>query len=244
MTRPRRALPRISGISRSDAGRQLPQTGGWRRRSRWRWAVVGVTTFSALLAGGCAERGLTAAPEHAPSAWTWSVVWVAGVAAAVVTGLLVTLPAWRCRGGARLAVAVLTLQTGAVAVAGVVLTAVAARSWQLVDGSQDATPAVAMLRLSRVDGDAGLLAAVTVTLGVLTVVTGVLSAAITRLAGGTDATERSIASGILALELGGAGYLALQLALGARGLPYQGGAAALPVLLAALVTCWPRSTRA
>ncbi|MGQ0435021.1 MAG: hypothetical protein ACT452_21745 [Microthrixaceae bacterium] len=206
--------------------------------------MLGLAALSALAVGGCAERGLTAAPERAPSAWTWVVVWAAGVVAALVTGVLLTLPAWQRRGGARLAVAVLTLQTGALAVAGVVLTAVAARSWQLVDASEGAPRAVALLRLSRVDGDGGFLAAVTLTLGILTIVTGVLSAATARLANGTDAIERSIASAVLALELVGAGYLALQLALGASGLPYQGGAAAVPVLIAALVTCWPRSTRA
>lgn len=240
MTRPRRAfprtVPRISGTSRTDTAREVPENRGW----RW-WAAAGVATLAAL-AGGCAERELTAAPERAPSAWTWSVVWGAGVAVAVVTGVLATLPAWRRRGGARLAVAVLTAQTGGVAVAGVVLTAVAARSWQLADGPPDAAPAPALLRLSRVDGDAGFLAAVAVTLGVLTVMTVVLSAAITRLAGSADAIERSIASGILALELGGAGYLAVRLALGADGLPYRCGVAALPVLFAALVTCWPRRT--
>lgn len=243
MTHPRRALPRISGTSRPDGERERPQNSGWRGERR-RPSVLGLTTLSALVVGGCAERGLTAAPEHAPSASTWVVVWAAGVVTAVVTGVLLTLPAWRRRDGARLAVVVLTLQTGAIAVAGVVLSAVAARSWQLVDGSQGTPPAVALLRLSRVDGDRGFLAAVTVTLGILTIVTGVLSAATTRLANGTGATERSIASGVLALELVGAGYLALQLALGATGLPYQGGAAAVPVLIAALITCLPRSTRA
>ena len=43
-------------------------------------------------------------------------------------GVLLTLPAWRVRSGARVAVAVLTAQAGAVAVAGTVLVAAAVRT--------------------------------------------------------------------------------------------------------------------
>lgn len=201
-------------------------------------ALAGV----ALWAGGCAERGLVTRPDRAPGAVTWTAVWVAGVAAALVVGVLLTLPVWRERRGARLAAVVLTAQTGAVVVVGTVLAAVGVRSWQLMDRPLDAEPASALLRLSRVDGDTGFLALMVL----VTVTTSGLFATVTalaaRFAAGDNRLKRSVATAVLGLELAGSGYAVVRLALGDRGWPYLGAALVFPVLAAALVACWPRPT--
>lgn len=216
----------ISGTSRTHGARQVPQI------------VLGGAFVLAL--GGCAERGVIAAPGRTPSSATWALVWVAGAVAAALIGLLLTLPVWRRRTGARLAVSVLTAQTGVGAVTGAVLTGAAVRSWQLVDRATDSEQAVALVRLSRVDGDAAFLLHLSLLLAGLTVLTTLLSAACARLAAGSDWPDRSMASALLAVELGVAGYLAVRLGLGDRGLPYLGGALAVPLLLAAVISCLPR----
>lgn len=197
----------------------------------------------AMSAGGCAERGLVTRPDRAPGPGTWTAVWVAGTVAALVVGVLLTLPALRERGGARLAAAILSVQTGTVVVAGTVLTAVGVRSWQLMDRPLDAEPAAALVRLSRVDGDTAFLALMVI----VTVATCGLVATITalaaRFAAGTDVLERSVACTVLGVELAGSGYAIARLALGDRGWPYLGSGLAFPVLVAALVSCWPRPTR-
>lgn len=209
---------------------------------RVRSGVGGLLGLVALawLTGGCAERRLITRPASAPGTATWFAVWVAGVLAALVLGVLITLPAWRGRGGARLAVAVLTVQTGAVAVTGVVLAAVGVRSWQLLGQPVDAEPAIALVRLSRIDGDTAFLAAMVVVVVVLSALLGTLTAVAAQLAAGTDPLERSLASALLAIELGASGYAIVRLALGAHGLPYVATALAFPVLAVALGTCWPR----
>lgn len=194
---------------------------------------------SVALTGGCAERRLTAGPGSPPSTGTWTLVWIAGALAAVVTGVLLTLPAWRARRGARLAVAVLTLQTGALAVAGVVLVGVAMRTGQLLERAPDAAASSALLRLSAVDGDADLFS-----LFVLLLVIGgaplvMLLGLCTRFAAGGDVLERSSAFALLAIEIGGAGYAAVRLLLGDSGLPYVVPTALLPVLVAAAASAWP-----
>ena len=199
---------------------------------------------SVALAGGCAERRLTAGPGSPPSTGTWTLVWIAGALAAVVTGVLLTLPAWRERRGARLAVAVLTLQTGAVAVTGVVLVGVAMRTGQLLERAPDAAASVALVRLSSVDGDADLFS-----LFVLLLVIGgaplvMLLGLCTRFAAGDDAVERSSAFALLAIQVGGASYAAVRLLLGSSGLPYLLPTVLLPVLVAAAVSAWPSRAHA
>lgn len=210
---------------------------------RVRSGVVGLlgAVGIALLTGGCAERRLLTRPESAPDTATWTAVWMAGALAAVVWGVLITLPAWRARGGARLAAAVLTVQAGAAAVTGVVLAAVGVRSWQLIGQPVDAEPAIALLRLSSIDGDTAFLAAMVVVVVVLSTLLATLTAVAARLASGTDPLERSLVSALLAVELGASGYAIVRLVLGAHGLPYLATALAFPVLVVAFATCWPRT---
>lgn len=205
---------------------------------RWRrgLAVAGAV----MLTGGCAERRLTARPASAPTTGTWVSVWIAAGLAALVGGVLLTLPVWRERRGIRLAVVVLTVQTGALAVAVAVLTAVAARTGALVDRAPDAAASVSLVRLSAVDGDADLFS-----LFVLLIVVGgvplvMLVALCTRFAAGDDVLERSTAFALLAIEAGGGAYAAVRLLLGSGGLPYVVPAVLLPVLVAAAVRAWPR----
>lgn len=217
----------------------MTNTAAWGRRST---LLVGAATALAL--GGCAERRLISAPDSSPSATTWAAVWLAGALAAAVVGVLLTLPAWRSRVGARLSVTVLTIQTGAVLVTGVVLAAAALRSRQLLDQPIDAEPAVALLRLSRVDGDASFLALMVLIVTVLSALVATISAVAAQMAAGTDRIERSIASALLAIELGVAGFAVVLVVLGERGGLALAGAALFPVLAAATVTCWPHHTPA
>lgn len=210
-------------------------------RARRRLAVGGLVAW-ALTSSGCAERQLVTQPSGRPGAGAWTAVGIAGGLAAILVGLLLTLPAWRRRGGARVAVALLTAQTGAIVVTATVLTGVAVRSWQLIDRPADAAPATALLRLSRVDGDTAFLALMVLVTVVLAALLATLTALGARFAAGTDPMERSIASAILAVEVGGCGYAIACLLLGAHGWPYVAGALPAPVVALALVACWPRRT--
>lgn len=183
----------------------------------------------AALTGGCAERHVVSEPSSPPGAGTWVAVWVAAGLAALVIGVLLTLPVWRSSGGARLAAAVLALQTGALVVATAVLIGYAIRSRQLLGRPADAEPEVSLLRISRIDGDEALLALMVVLTAVLGGLATTLTALAARFAASTDPVERSIACTVLALELGAAAYALLRLLLGARGWPYLlGGLAARP----------------
>ncbi|MEO7427997.1 MAG: hypothetical protein ABIY48_01320 [Acidimicrobiales bacterium] len=197
----------------------------------------------ALLSGGCAERGLITRPDTQPGGGTWAAVWVAGVLAAVLAGALLTLPAWRSRAGARLAVGVLALQAGGVTVVGAVLVGVAVRSWQLVGHPADAAPSIALFRLSRIDGDTAFFALMAASALVVGILLLALIAAAARLAAGSDPMERSMASALLAIEMGASGWATVRLLLGARGLPFLLPALAFPVLGVAFATCWPRRSR-
>ncbi len=195
----------------------------------------------ALLSAGCADRRLMARPEAAPSGTTWLAVWIALALAALVTGVLLTLPAWRQRGGARFAVIVLTLEAGAAVIAGVVLASVAARTWQLLGRPPTATPVDALVRLSDADGDQAFFALMVIIALLLASVVATIAAAAARLAASADPLSRSAASVFLALEAGGCGYAIVRLVLGANGLPYVVPALAFPVFVAAFATCWPRA---
>lgn len=206
----------------------------------WRPAIVALAVAVTALAGGCAERGLTTRPGSAPSTGTWIAVWVAGAVAALVAGVLLTLPAWRERRGARLAVAVLTAQTGALAVAGTVLAGVALRTGQLLERAPDAAASVSLVRLSAVDGDADLFSLIVLLLVIGGAPLVMLVALCTRFAAGDDLLERSSAFALLGLQIGGAGYAAVRLLLGARGLPFVVPVVLLPLLVAAAINAWPR----
>lgn len=192
---------------------------------------------------GCAERALVAQPSSPPGPGTWVAVWVAGVLAAAVVGVLLTLPAWRSRRGARLATTVFTAQAGAAALVGAVLAAVALRTWQLIDRPGDADPARTLLRLSRIDGDTRYYAIMLTTVAVLTVLVVTLTSAAARLAASDDPFERTVACALLALQVGGSGAAIVSLALGARGLPFVVPALAFPLLVTSFLTCWPRVPR-
>ncbi|MGH9275907.1 MAG: hypothetical protein ACRDZU_14780, partial [Acidimicrobiales bacterium] len=183
--------------------------------------------LAAMALSGCAERRLVTEPSSTPSTATWTIVWAAGIVAALVVGVLLTLPAWRVRSGARVAVAVLTAQVGAVVVAGTVLGAAAIRTWQLIDRPPD-DPATALLRLSRVDGDTAFFALVVLLVVLAASLVATVTAVAARFAAGADPVERSIACAVLAIELGGAAYALVRLVLGAHGWPYLGGALAFP----------------
>jgi hypothetical protein len=196
-----------------------------------------------LVLSGCAERRLVTAPTTAPTTSTWAVVWAAGIAAALVIGVLLTLPAWRTGGGARLAVAVLTAQAGAVAVSATVLAGVAIRTWQLID-REPTEPATALLRLSRIDGDTQYFSLVLLLLALSAALVTTITALAARFAAGSDPLERWLACAVVILEIGGAAYALVRLVLGEGGWPYLGGALALPVLGLALISCWPRGSAA
>lgn len=202
---------------------------------RRRAAAIGLVT---LLLSGCAERRLVTAPDHTPSTAMWAIVWTAGVTLAMVIGVLLTLPAWRTRSGARLAVAVLTAQAGAVAVSATVLAGAAIRTWQLID-RDPAEPATALVRLSRIDGDTAFFALVLLLLALSAALVTTITALAARFAAGSDPVERWIACGLIIVEIGGAAYALVRLLLGAGGWPYLGGALAVPVLALTLISCWP-----
>ena len=195
--------------------------------------------LATLVLSGCAERRLVTAPSSTPSTATWTVVWAAGIAAALMVGVLLTLPAWRSRSGARVAVALLTVQAGAVAVAGTVLGAAAIRTWQLIDRPPEDPTATALLRLSRVDGDTAFFALVVLLVVAAASLVGAITAVGARFAAGADPVERFIACAVLAIELGAAGYALVRLVLGAHGWPYLASALAFPLIALAFATCWP-----
>lgn len=175
----------------------------------------------------------------AASGATWFAVWVAAALVTTVLGVLLTLPVWRQSTGARLAVGVLTVQAGAVTLGGTVLVAAAVRSWQLVDRPIEDLPDPGLLRLSQIDGDTALFALAVLFAATATVLLTTLSALAARFAAGDDPLERWSSTALLALEAGGAAYLVVLALLGDRSWPVLAGAAALPLLAAAMATCWP-----
>lgn len=202
--------------------------------------AFGGMALAALLVGGCARRQLVTAPDPAPSATTWTAVWLAAALAAVVVGVLLTLPAWRAGGGARVAVGVLSAHAGAAVVGGAVLIGAAVRSWQLIEQAPDAAPEPALLRLSRVDGDTAffaLMVLVVVILGALLTLLLVLAA---RFAATDDTLHRGIACAVIAVEILAAGYAIARALDGADAWPYLAGATQVPVTIAAFIACWPR----
>lgn len=194
--------------------------------------------LAALALSGCAERRLVAAPSSTPSTATWTAVWVAGITAALVVGVLLTLPAWRVRSGARVAVAVLTAQVGAVVVAGTVLGGAAIRTWQLIDHPPE-DPATALLRLSGIDGDTAFFALMVLLLVLSASLLATITALAARFAAGADPVERLITCALLAVELGASGYALVRYVTGADGWPYLTGALAFPLIAIAFATCWP-----
>ena len=199
--------------------------------------VLGVTSSA------CAERQLVTQPQSSPSASTWLAVGVAAGLAALVLGVLLALPAWRARTGARLAVAVLSAHAGAVVLGGAVLVGVAVRSWQLIDRPPGAPPEPALLRLSTVDGDTAFYAIIVLFVVTVTALVALLLVLGARMAAADDRVGRWIACTLLgALLLTGAAA-AVMLSLGSRAWPYVLLAAASPLTATSLVKCWPGRAR-
>lgn len=209
-----------------------------------RFARVVVTTgLAGVVLAGCAERQVVAAPDAPPSAIEWTVVGIAGALVALLLGVLVTLPAWRTARGDRFAVAVLAAHAGGVVAGGTVLAGVAVRSWQLLDRPFDATPAAALLRISRVDGDTGFYSLMVLSVVIITALVATLLAVAARYAATEDPPARYTASSVLA-ALAVAGTAALvMIALGSRAWPYLLLGCGAPISAAAAVTCWPERRR-
>lgn len=193
-----------------------------------------------LLSAGCADRGLASAPTSSPGPATWTAVGVATTAAALVVAALLVLPAGRS-GGSSFAAGLMAVQAGALVVGGAVLVGAAIRSEHLVTRPAGAEQAASLLRLTGLDGgDTGffrLVAVLTVVLGGLLVLVLVLAA---RFAAGVDALERAMATAVLAIEAVLSGVALVLAVLGHRSLPFTLSAAALPLLVLATASCWPR----
>jgi hypothetical protein len=204
-----------------------------------------LVALGALVSGGCATRDLSSGPTTEPAAGTWLAVGVAALLAAGVLGVLLVRPDRRAAGhGSRLAVAVLTLHDGGLAVGSAVLVGLAVRSGQLADRPPDAEMAVSLVRVGSIDGDGDLFALLVVAL----VVIGTLLTALVALAGrfstGDDPVERWIATGVLVLELGVTAYAATLVVLGDGAVGWLVVALQLPIVVGALVAGWPtRSMR-
>lgn len=228
-----RSQPRMAGL-RAHRSRGL-SVGGVRARRAAQLAGIAISV------GGCAQRNLVSAPASSPGTGTWVAVWLAAALATVVMGVLVTYPAWERRGGARVAVTLLTLQAGAAVVGGSVLFGLAVRSWQLVDAPADAPLAQSLVRISRIDGDADFFALIVLLVVALSGLVALVTSLAARMAASDDATERWAAAIVLGLEIGGAGA-----ACGALLLGVDGGAALviaalhLPITAVAFATCLPR----
>lgn len=192
-----------------------------------------------LLASGCAQRGVVSGPPPSTGTVTWLAVGIAAATAVLVLAALVVMPAWRS-GGSVFAAGLLAIQAGVVIVGSAVLVGAAYRGARLVTRPADMEPAVSLIQVSGLDGrDAGffrLVGVLTVVLGVLLVAVLVLSA---RFAADVDPVERMLACGTLAVEALVAAAAAVAVVLGHDSPPFLLTAAAFPVLVVAMVTCWP-----
>ena len=167
------------------------------------------------------------------------VVCLAAVPLAAVVGVLLTWSVWTTgSAGSRFVAGLFALHAGAAVVGGTLATAAAIRSWQLV-GEPDEHAADALVDVSRVDGDASMYALLVLLLAAATGLIGLLLATATRLAASSHPIDRAIACGILGLELGASGLGLAWVASGSRAPLALLGVAHLPVLMAAMVVCWP-----
>ncbi len=170
---------------------------------------------------------------------------VATVLASAVAGGLVTWSLWTDgtfeRGGLRrrLVPGLLSLHAGAALVVGTVTAAAAVRSWQLVDRDPQQEAASALLDVSRVDGDRALYALLVLLLVATTGCLTLLLAQSARFAATDDGTQRSVACGVLGLEIGLCGLGLARLVIGGVSAPALLAVAHLPVLITAMVLCWP-----
>jgi hypothetical protein len=176
------------------------------------------------------------------SAAEWAAVVVATVLTAVPVGVLLTWSVWAggaSRPGRRFVPGLLTLHAGAAVILGVIGTGAAVRSWQLVDRDRREEAAGALLDVSRIDGDQALYALLVLFLVAVTGLLAVMLSQAARFAAGSDPGARSIACAVIGLEIGGAGVGLAQLATGDRSAWVLAAVGHLPVLIAAMVACWP-----
>jgi hypothetical protein len=166
---------------------------------------------------------------------------MAGATAAVlVLAALIVLPG-RAPGRISLATALLATEAGAVVVAGSVLVGAALRTERLLPRAAEAGQAVSLIRLSRLDGDHGgffpLMILAIVVLG------GLLAAVLALAARGSttpDPLDQALATAVLIVEAALCCGAVVLVALGNRGLPLVLLAVALPVVVLAAFSAWPR----
>jgi hypothetical protein len=168
----------------------------------------------------------------------WIVVSVAVVLAGGTFGVLLNRPLWL--GGSRpgLVSAMLSVHAGLAAVIGVVTASAAARSWQLI-GRPLTENAAGLLDVSRTDGDGSMYALLVMALAFATGLTVTALALGARFADGDDPAERIVACAVLAFELCIGGYGAARVLDGNAGVVAVLLTLHLPVLMYAMVRCWP-----
>jgi len=170
----------------------------------------------------------------------WLVVAVAGSLASGVVGVVLTLPAWAPGHRSTLLVGrLLGLHAGLVAVGGAAMTAAAIRSWQLVDEEPAEQASATLIEVSGLDGD-GRLYALIVLLVVATTACSVLMLTVAaRFALSDDVLPRTLACAVLGLEIGLCGFGLAQVLAGSRNAVAIGAVVNLPLVMAAMVACWP-----
>jgi hypothetical protein len=169
----------------------------------------------------------------------WLAVGAAALPLAALIGVVLTWPLWRDRrGGPWFAPALLTLQTGIVVLGGVVATAAAGRTWQLLE-EPDEQAAPALLEVSRMDGDSSLYAVVVLVLVAATALLGLLLSMTARFAASDHRVDRGIACVVIGLLIGVSGVGLAYLGGGSRSPVALLAAAQLPLLVAAMAACWP-----
>ena len=174
----------------------------------------------------------------------WLVVALAALPLAAALGVLLTFSLWRDRGrGPWFAPALLTVHAGLVALTGVIATAAAVRSWQLVDAGQDEAASSALVEVRRIDGDTSLYALVVLVLVAATALAVVLLGTAARFAASDHPVDRAIACAVIGLEVAVTGIGLAYVAGGSRSPLALASVAHLPVLLAAMVACWPAGDR-
>lgn len=168
----------------------------------------------------------------------WVAVGAAGVITGSVLGGLLTRSVWIASGRRRLVAGLLALHAGLVAVLGIVATAAAARSWQLI-GRPATEHASALLQVSRIDGDGSMYALLVLALAFGTLLAVVALTLASRFAAGTDPTERMVACGVLGLEICVSGYAGAHLLTGSHSPVVLLVTLQLPLVMLAMVSCWP-----
>jgi hypothetical protein len=168
----------------------------------------------------------------------WVAVGAAGLVTGGVVGVLLTRTVWTSAGRRRLVSALLALHAGVAFVVGVVATAAAVRSWQLV-GRPTTENASALLQVSRIDGNGSLYAllVLAIAFGTLLAVAALTLAA--RFAAGSDPAERMVACGVLGLEICLGGYAGAHLLTGSHSPVAILVTLQLPLTMLAMISCWP-----